>query len=99
VLGATEVEQPVHPFVGVRRHLDEVIVVADRARQDLEQRDLTDVLVGDRLEHVGEGLAVRIGVDVDLVAAGRHLRWPIRRRRSELTDEVGESVDSDAGVT
>ena len=53
------------PLVGARAGVDEVVVGPDRARQHLEQRELADVGVGDRLEHERERLAVGVGGHLD----------------------------------
>ena len=59
VLLAPHHEQAVEPLVGAGAAVHEVVVVADRARQHLEQRHLADERVGDRLEHDGERLRRR----------------------------------------
>ena len=75
-----------------------MVVGPDRARQHLEQRDLADVRVGDRLEHERERVAVGIGRHLDLGVARLHLdRRPVGGRRADLADEVGQPVDRDVG--
>ena len=70
----------------------------ERARQHLEQRELADVRVGDRLEHERSGSA-RVGRDLDLGVAGGHRdRGAVEGRRADLADEVGEPVDADCSV-
>ena len=101
VLLAAEVEQAVQALLGTARRADEALVDGDRARQHLEQRDLADELVGDRLEHVGQRLAGRVGADVDVDAAvavaGGDARRAVGGGGAELADEVGEAVDADTG--
>ena len=73
VLLATQAEELVHPLLGVRPRVDERVVGADRAGQELEHADPAE-LVADGLEHVGQRLARRVGRDLgDRVAGGdRH---------------------------
>ena len=59
VVLAAHDEQAVEPLVGAGAAVHEVVVVADRARQHLEQRDLPDERVGDRLEHHRERVGRR----------------------------------------
>ncbi len=72
VLLAAQVEQPVQPFLGGRCRVDESIVAVHGAGQDLEQRDLTDELVGDGLEHVGHRGARGVGRHRNLLGAADH---------------------------
>ena len=55
------------------RGFDEVVVGLHGAGQHLEERELADVGVGDRLEDERERLAVRIGGHLLLGAGGDHL--------------------------
>ena len=79
--------------------VDEAVVDGDRARQHLEQGDLADELVGHGLEDVAERLARRVRRHLDVhrrrSRAGRDRRRPVGGRGAELTDEVGQPVDTD----
>ncbi len=66
-------EQRVQPLVGAGPRVHEVVVGLHRAGQHLEQRELADVGVSDRLEHERERLAVRIGRDLLLGSGCDHL--------------------------
>ncbi len=68
LLLAAQVEQAVQPLLGAAGGVDEVVVGLDRAGQHLEQRELADERVGDRLEHEGQRLAAGVGGDVDLLS-------------------------------
>jgi hypothetical protein len=52
----------------------------DGAGYHLEQRHLTDVLIGDRLENERQRLAALVGLDFDLLLAGVHDGRPIDGR-------------------
>ena len=73
LLVAPHREQAVEALVGAGAAVHEVVVGPHRARQHLEQRDVADELVGDRLEHEGERLRRRDRV--------RSPRWWARPRR------------------
>ena len=60
LLLAPQGEQPVQPLVGARPRVGEVVVGPDGAGQHLEQRDVADVRVGDRLEHERQRIAARV---------------------------------------
>ena len=94
VLLAPHHEQAVQALVGAGAAVHEVVVVADRAGQHLEQRHLADERVGDRLEHEGERLAVGVGRHLDLGVAGPHGGGPVAGRGTDLDEEVGEPVDA-----
>ena len=94
---AAQVEQPVQTLLGGRRRVDEAVVAVQRARQDLEQRDLTDELVGDRLEHVGHRGARGVGRHGDRFGSAGDRGRAVGGRRAELADVVGEAVDPHSG--
>ena len=98
LLLAPKGEQAVKTLVGARARVPQVVVGPNRARQHLEQRDVADVRVGDRLEHESQRLGVRVGLDLDFGVAGRDRDGrPVDRRRADLADEVGEAVDGHVG--
>ena len=97
VLLAPHDEQAVQPLVGAGAAVHEVVVVADRAGQHLEQRHLADERVGDRLEHHRQRLAVGVGRHLHLGVAGAHGDGTVGRRRTDLHEEVGQPVDADLG--
>ena len=91
---AAQREERVQPLVGAGARVHEMIVGLHGSRQHLEQRELADVRVGDRLEDECERLAIRVGSDVLRCRAGRDLdAGPVGGRRADLADEVGETVD------
>ena len=95
VLLAAQGEQPVQALVDAAAGVDEVIVVPDRAREDLEHGHLADVGIGDGLEHVRQRLCVGIGGDLDGFVACRHGGGAVGGRRPDLDEEVGQPVDAD----
>ena len=84
------------PLVRVCTRVGELRVGTDGARQDLEERDLADVRVGDGLEHERERLARRVAVHLGLTA-GRldDGRWPVDGRGTDLAHDAGQAVDAD----
>ena len=95
---AAQREERVQPLVGAGARVDEMVVGLHDSRQHLEQGELTDVRVGDRLEDERERLAVRVGRDLLRRRAGRDLdAGTVGGRRADLTDEVGETVDRHLG--
>ena len=79
LLLAAQQEQPVQALVGARPRVHEVIVGMDRAAEHLEQRDLPDVGIGDRLEDQRERVGLLVGGDVELLIAGVHLHRTVER--------------------
>jgi hypothetical protein len=88
-------EQPVQSLVGARPRVHEVVAVADGAREHLQDRDLPDVGIGERLDDHGQRVAVGIGRHLDGGVPGPHGAWPVGGRRADLDDQVGEPVDAD----
>ncbi len=94
VVLAAHDEQAVQPLVGAGAAVHEVVVVADRAGEHLEQRHLAHERIGDRLEHHRQRLPVGVGLHLHLGVAGAHRHGPVGRRRTDLHEEVGQPVDA-----
>ena len=90
--------QDVEPLVGVGAGVGEHGVGADRPRQHPQQRDLADVGVGDRLEHLGQRLARRVAGHLGDRVAGADLDgWARVGGGGDLGQQGGEAVDADPG--
>ena len=81
-------EQAVEPLVGAGAAVHEVVVVADRAGQHLEQRDLAHERVGDRLEHDRRAVARR-GRPAPRPRCRRPGRWWAGRRAADRSPRAG----------
>jgi hypothetical protein len=67
VLLALGDEQLADPLLGTAGHVGDLGVAPQNARVDAEQVEATGVGVGERLEDVGDQLAVLVGRDLDLL--------------------------------
>ena len=96
MLAPADPHQPVQALLLAGAGIDEDVVGRHGPGQDLEHRQLAHVRVGHRLEHEGHGRPVGVARHLHRLARclGEHRRH-LRRRRTDVGDEVGEAVHGD----
>ncbi len=94
LLLAAKAEQPVEPLVVRGSGVGEDLVGLHRPGEDLEERDLAHVRVGDRLEDERQGVPSGIRSHLHLLARGLDGDGrPVERRGSDLADQRRQAVD------
>ena len=98
LIAAQGAQKRVQANVGPRTGVEKVIVGGDAPREDLDQRKLAHMTIGDGLEHEAQRFTVLVGLGVDLHVAGEDLEGAaIQRRRTLFHDEVEQTIHPDAG--